>query len=302
MLTILQKISPVLLLLAVATLLVAVFLNHTPETIFFADDGAFALSLGNIILDGDLIFSGLPSHLGGRHIGPFYLYLVAGISFLARQDPYLTIFLFSLFKVLTTGILISYLFSFFVPRKYFSLGLTFVFAAITAGDSVVNFRILWVNNLISIFVLLQLIVLFHLFQFGKRVLPAFILSSSFLIQIHLMTAPLILVTWVAGLASLRKSTTEQAKSFFTDPIVRLISTVLSLLLWLLPLIYEVFYESNFRKLFIKHFQSENSGVGILAAGKLFYKFVCHNLFGQTYYQSLQAGSPFYWKAIFLLII
>ena len=297
----LQRLSLATLAICLGLLVYAVFSNNHPGTIFFADDSAFALSLGRIVLDGNLILTGLPSHLGGRHIGPFYLWLVAVVTFLSGSKAYLSILFFSIFKVLATVVLFSFVFKLLAPRKYLIPGLFFVFAAIVGSDSLVNYRILWVNNLIPIFVLLQLIALYYVFKSGIRALAAFILSSSLLIQIHLMTAPVILATWICALVSLKFKKHKEEPSALSSKLAITLSLIFSFLLWLAPTVYEIFYQSNVRKLFLVHIEKEHLGVGIIAALKLLYKFFNHYLFGQVFYHAAAKEGSIY-PLIFAVII
>ncbi|MCB0345949.1 MAG: hypothetical protein KDD66_12590 [Bdellovibrionales bacterium] len=230
--------------------------------ILFTNDFAVSLAVADGMLHGEMPLLGPPSHVGGRHLGPAYYWYLATVYALSGKSPFVCTLLLSLLKIAALCVLL-YLTSVHLRHKAKVIGVCTIALSACCG-----FWTLWILrtpwHASSEFVSTTLLLLaFHfVLEKGREAFGWYILAASFCIQMHLAAAPLLAVISAVAVARCLKSNIDElpSKRSVAPAIVLLV------LLWLPPLIAELFAPSNISSLLQAH-GAENSAprIGLLGS-------------------------------------
>ncbi len=164
-----------------------VFFRVSPETVFFANDQALSFAVVSHIEHGEIALAGPPSHVGGRHLGPFFYWYLAGAHALGG-DVISTVVVTSVLKlVFGVGLLWSlYLTLGGAPSLLALVGLL---ASFSFGY-VDLLRTIWHPHILLLLSAFFLRVSCSVLQRGSAALSLWLFSASVLVQTHLAAAPL----------------------------------------------------------------------------------------------------------------
>lgn len=242
------------------------------STILFLDDQAFSMMLGELIRDGTMPLLGLPSHLGGRHVGPFYLWIMGSVVAVGDGDPVTVTKLLTMMKVgavlLLGGLAYRICSSNGLPRL---ISFSIVLLASCCGVYSWILRVDWANNFLLVSSVVALWATYLFFERGRTALSLCAAAWSLLLQTHLSAAP-----FIAGVGCVCIWRLVFHSDSETRKLPVLIQTVgwgAFAALWIAPLYYEIRYESNLVALFSAHTIKSSEGAGISSASLTFFAFL-----------------------------
>lgn len=261
----------VLFLALLAWVLYVILGALVPEEILFLDDQAFSIALADRILNGEVLLAGIPSHLGGRHIGPFYPYYIALLRWLAGPHDIQT-----LVRLTATIKLCAVLPLIFILRRVigdshqFWLTAILTLALIVGGFGVQIIGIDWAPNLLLLTCALTLSTALLVITSGPSYLLPFLLAASISLQTHLSSAPLVLSLGIAILPSLIRCGNPrrwimQLGDSRTQLIIQAGSLASLIVIWALPLRYELSFEPNIYQAFFGRAFEPHSKYGLSAS-------------------------------------
>jgi hypothetical protein len=170
----------------------------SPETIYFNSDFALSLAVTQLGLGGDPILLGPPSHIGGRHLGPLYYYLLAFPQLAFGQDVYSIVVFQVVIKViaLIVSLVIASWYSLRAHFYFVTVLVTLVFITkVPQVDFLV--QVPWHGNDI---LLAGVILLFALtLNLARKNNALLFLSSLLALQLHTIVLPLVIAVWVLRL-------------------------------------------------------------------------------------------------------
>lgn len=273
--------SKFLTFLSILVLVISVFWNATPRSIQFTEDIGLSLAVGDEIRDGHLPLLGPPSHTGGRHLGPIYYLYVAGAETLGGGDPYRTVLVFSILKVLAI-LLCSYATTRLVPKSYRShafIGSVLCACSIAFVDVLRN---PWHPHLLLITGTIFLLAFIEAIQRGPKLVGVYLLAATVLLQTHFASAPLILAySLVLFGAFLKKEVIlrQLSKDLLKGLVSPIWLPVLLLLLWLPAIIFEIKNPSNIVALVQGTSEASQIHAGIFGALAHEWAFLCKFILG-----------------------
>jgi len=258
------------------------FLYLTPESILFMDDQAFSQGLAQQILSGHLLLGGLPSHLGGRHLGPFYLWFVSSVHFFSRDDFLLFVQLTSLIKLISLGLLFLVLRMLSPSIKLFWISSLILLSFMLSGYLFFIITVDWANHLLlSTSAILLVTYLFTLKHGWPLVIP-FTLATSIAAQTHLSSLPLILMLSIGLIARLLLYPSIRLGK--TATWLSAISTVCLLLIWIPPAVYEFSYSPNIQRVVFERQLGSDASIGLYQSMVVFASLL------QSLFPVLESGS------------
>jgi|GEM_PF-4551460 len=242
-----------------------------PSQILFMDDQAFSQALSERILNGELLLVGLPSHLGGRHLGPFYLWFVSFFSSLSSGDYPLFVKLITVFKLISLSLIFIIGHKLIRSPAVFWLSSIITMAIILRGHSFFILTIDWANNLLIATSSLLLLVFYCALRFGWPLFLPFVLSVSLSLQTHLSSIPMVAAfALFLGIRLLKTPSAKWSRNFIGLNIF----TVLALLaLWVPVLYYEITYSQNFTTVLFDRGITPESSIGILESALVYFSLV-----------------------------
>lgn len=266
----------VLLVLAVAAplglLLWVALAGLDASTILFLDDQAFSMMLGELVRNGTMPLLGLPSHLGGRHVGPFYLWIMGLVVAMADGDPVTVTKILTVMKVAAV-LLLGGLAYWICSASGFSrlISSSFVLLACCCGVYPWVLRVDWANNFLLVPSVLALCAGYLLFERGPTALSLCAVAWSMLVQTHLSAVPFLLGMATVALGRVRSFRFDESKELPQS--LRIVCWIIFVVLWIPPLYYEIHYESNLVALYSAHSVGENQKAGLLSALSKFGSFL-----------------------------
>jgi hypothetical protein len=252
-------------------------LGHTSSgNLQFLDDQAFLMGTAEAVKRGELLLSGLPSHLGARHLGPYYVYLQAGLSWLGGSDPVAVSMLFTALKLLTPLVLIvALVFTTGASSSGYLAGV-FVMLASLSGYTIAILRMDWINYFLILVSSVLTLAVVRVVTRGISALPFLILASTLVIQPHLSPLPILGAAWGGIVICLFLSPSQERRCSFAEQCFCLAAT---LLLWLPALVYEVLYERNVFAILGHNVGKRPEGAGLSEIPTVFFEFVAEVLTG-----------------------
>lgn len=215
-----------------------------PENIQFLDDQAFLMGTAQAVRRGELLLSGLPSHLGARHPGPYYVYLQAALSWLGGGDPVAVSRLFSVLKLLTPLLLVMALVRTLDSQVNGYVAGLFSALVGLSGYTLVVMRMDWVNYFIVPLSALFILAVVRVLAYGVSALPFLLVASTLLIQPHLSPLPMLGAAWFVVIMYIVWTARDRSKQSTTTVSERIVCLVATAILWLPPLVYEFQYGHN----------------------------------------------------------
>lgn len=229
----------------VALLFVATFTDFSSLTVPFSEDSGLTWAVTQHGLHGEIPLLGPPSHIGGRHIGPFFYWHQIAVAFLAGGDPFLTVLMLAVLRVLAiVGLAYLVSKSAHTPFGAFAGGAAVLVTAI-------NFQLLeivrapWQPH--------ELLVTGTLFLWSvSRLLdrpslseaPWVLLTSSLFVQTHFAAALLILPVLACSFPRFILSDRTPSRGYLYLGVGR----VLLILVWLPTMIYFLRYPETLSNL------------------------------------------------------
>lgn len=280
-----SRIWGLILILLYSVLLYLVFYDFTPYRIFFANDQATDFLIARQSLLGDFPLLGPPSHVGGRHPGPFYYIFVTLSYLLGGRDVYAAIGITALCKCLSVFTLF-YMLRMMIPEGRsvrWCVGLLGILLCLMKFPYLDVLRTHWQSNFLFLIGPVAVLSSFPVLKYGLSMLPVFILGASLLFQSHLSSVPVI--AGLCAVVGMRLFTNRG--NWPANPInIRLRvfqygSIFLTALLWSPVVYHEIFYPSNFTGLFTLH-ANPSVKAGVIAAGGLLVDFLLHFMEGSPY--------------------
>ncbi len=277
-----QLVGLVALALVLVLFLYLVFDRYTASNIPFMNDSAFSFAVSDLLLDGHQILLGPPSHIGGRHLGPVYYWVVSFSLWVTHGNEYDAILVLLWLMLLACALTVL------MASKLALPGTRLAAAAGTllclCGEVyLMQIREPWHGNFLFLPSACVLLSFLFALRSGPRYLPIYLLSASFLMTTHYGCAPLIAGTsltlaayWLAlkhrGELPLQRVT----RSFLFFGIG--VPLCITLLLWLPLLIFELHYPSNLSALSEAFLKPHHQRAGLGVAITTLLGFLVHHLF------------------------
>jgi hypothetical protein len=279
-------------------------LGHTTaETLQFLDDQAFLMGTADAVKRGELLLSGLPSHLGARHLGPYYVYLQAGLSWLGDSDPVVVSLLFTVLKLFTPIVIVAALvLTIGVARGGYIAGLCVMLASLS-GYTIALLRMDWINYFLVLVSSLLTLAIVRVVTKGASALPLLILASTLVIQPHLSPLPILGAAWggivlyLVLCSRLRSADTIAERRPSTGTMLCIIVTAV---LWLPAFVYEVIYERNLFAILGHNVGKRPEGAGFSEIPTVFFEFISEVITGGR--GSLPLVWISIWSALCLLLL
>jgi hypothetical protein len=234
-----------ILISLVFALISLVFYNLTPRYISYTDDFALALSVSRSIFDAKFPLMGPSSHVGGRHLGPFYYYYSAAALALGGGDTYCAILVMTFFRM--SGVL---LLAFLVYRLATNKrsGLWYAIGTLVFSLSFLNLTLIRSNWEPIEFMLFSPIFLLSCWwcinsdrsNFAFR-FPWVIFFGSVMGQIHYSSGPVVLTFGLSVLLINFFKNGIGFKDFLPRNFKAFSGTVATILLWIPPILYQFLY-------------------------------------------------------------
>lgn len=250
------------------------FYNVGAGTIFFANDQALSFAVVREFLAGEPVLAGPPSHIGGRHLGPYFYWWLALPYWLGGGEVLRAVVITSIAQLLSIIPLFMLWRRLFpaLPWLIGAAGLCFTLS-LSYLDTI---RIPWHPHLLLPLSTLFLLATFNVLQRGLSAVGPWLLSGSILVQTHIASAPLCAGVAAAVLVhAFRHSELWSTKQLSSKTLLWLLSLALSLAP---ALVYEFRYDGNIARLFAVH----GSGPAVPAG----------------FWQTLQSGAHFTMQFIF----
>jgi hypothetical protein len=234
-----------ILAILVALLLVSTFAGLSALHILFLEDQALSFAVGDRLAHGTAVFLGPPSHIGGRHFGPWLYYLIGGALKITSGDTLWTLRICSLFNVVALllvaliGARLSEL-----PERFWTL--VAILTAVSIGNYLDLTRSFWHSNLLVLPTLFTFVAGYFLLAHGAGFLPLYLLCASITFQLHFSTFPLVAafpLFWV--LSRGKKLRPQGTAALLESRRAQIIFLVLAALSWLPALLFELYYGGNF---------------------------------------------------------
>jgi hypothetical protein len=262
--------SLVVIVLLWTALAVLTLGNTNPETLQFLDDQAFLMGTADAVRRGEVLLSGLPSHLGARHLGPYYVYLQALLSWIGGADPVVVSLLFTTLKLLTPLIIIYAIFCTGAGGVGAYLAGIMVMLASLSGFTIAILRMDWINYFLILVSALFTLAIVRVVTRGASAVPFFLLASTLLIQPHLSPLPILAAGSVGVLLSLLLSKSAAKPCSFSE---RTLCLLAALVLWIPPIVYEVLYEQNIFAVIANNIGRRPQGAGFAEIPAVFLEFI-----------------------------
>jgi hypothetical protein len=214
--------------------------NLVPANILYTDDAAFSIGLAKTILRGEVLWQGVPSHLGGRHLGPWYNYIVALCLLLTGNDLTWTFRILALVNLFGFG-LAAWLAYHIAPvnSKWWAvIGLCWV---LVGAQYTWLIRVPWISNFLLVPATLTFALAWLVIAKGPRYLSPYICASTWCLQTHLASGPMLVgIAIVTGLSTLNVAGREKLHKTWTDQKVWHLTWLAVLVcLWFPLLVYEI---------------------------------------------------------------
>lgn len=255
--------------LALALLISLTYSNYTIDTLPFLDDVAISFAVGKSVLEGQIPLIGQPSHLGGRHFGPFYYYVTAAALSLAKEDVLTTMAIFTGLKLV--GVALAALLAYQIAPALGACAAAASITLVAVGPMLSIIRLPWVNHFLILPSALFFLSLFVAIRVGPRALPLLLVAATVVVQTFYGAVPLVgtcilvtIVTWIVRRYELRAAYRGRAQILFLG---------VFLLLWIPPIIFEFVYAQNMLRMVSKHFVSPPRTLGLTSALGNFRSFV-----------------------------
>jgi hypothetical protein len=230
-------------ILAVIYFVVSVFHNYSPDNIPFTNDIALSNAIVRLMSEGQNVLLGPPSHTGGRHLGPLYYWYLWLASALSGGDPYLTAMVCTVFKIIGVFICCWMLSSY---SLWHAAGALLCFSTLPYIEVL---RTPWHPHELLFFVSLYLYATQRLLEKGGQNFPLYLLAAFMAVQLHYSAILLVAPVSIAVIGWLLYT---QGAGFFRSilpkKLYQYIFYAAAILLWLPPVIYEMYYASNIRAL------------------------------------------------------
>ncbi len=231
--------------LLVVLLCFSTFHALDPKHLMFAEDQALSFAVGSKVAQGSLVLLGPPSHIGGRHLGPWMYYLVGGALRLSGGDVMTANKLFSALSVF--GFLVAAAMSALgcVGRSRYVAVLA-ALASVTIGSYMDVSRVFWHSNLLFIPGLAVLGSGYLLLSFGWAFAALYFFVASLTLQLHFSSLPLLLafpLLWCGRRQSTETLTNAWARALMAGR-VKILCISLGLLSWVPLLYFEAIYGGN----------------------------------------------------------
>lgn len=262
------------LLVAFILLVGGVFFNFGPNTTFFANDQALSFSVVEHGLRGEIPLAGPPSHVGGRHLGPFYYWYLMATQLIGgglHGGIFAGAVVFSI-AILTIGWVVG------------GPGGALVAAMLGVSGYLDTIRIPWHPHILLILNAIFIFCTGRLFERGLPFLGWWCFWGSILAQTHSAAVPFtvgvacVVGIWVA----------VQVKGGDWGQIISgRLGWVFTFFSFLPLFCYNVFYDPNLARLFQAH-SEEVVGAGFKLAGLSLYDFVGQHVLGVIWGRSLGA--------------
>lgn len=269
-----RKSLKVLLIILAASLLVGLVAAYlSPANIIFSNDLALSLSVGKLFLEGNPVWLGPPSHLGGRHLGPLYYWYAALVYFLGRGDLQAITAIGAVFKLAALAVLV-YLAALLTEKEKRWFVVLSLLVSIAASHYLWILRKEWHAHFLLIPATLTFFTAFLCLRDGYRFFLPFLLCASLLLQTHYGSLAVIAGLGLAILANFiwRLRHGEKFKWGLIKQKNQILCLALMLLSWVPLLIYELNYRSNILRLFKEQLLRTRPQMGLLESAVTTYRF------------------------------
>jgi hypothetical protein len=279
--------------------------QHHPERIYFSQDQALTLSIADATIEGELPLLGSPSHVRGRHLGPAYNWYLGALWWLTDRSIEWTFFIDALLKCFSVVAiaLLAALMTRSSSRIWSFIGVS---AAALAGHYPTVLSQQWQNN--TLFLALSVLYLLTYLRIRGVAVPWGLLAlfATLTVQTHFSTIPLIalwgltlfLLHWWPNDGITGDPLAQRIGGLLSGKLLKLGSWLLSVLLWLPVLYFEVHYSSNLLAVAEGLF-GKKEPAGLLAAIRTFTDLLELYLFGAV---SADATRYFSWTLIVPLLL
>lgn len=282
-------------LVAIISLSLRLFSFFYKSYILFNYDDSFDFSITRSFLNGQSVLLGSPTHIGGRHLGPVY-YWVLAFNFLLGMGSDFHAYIFFALECLLSCILIAFFTSrFFDARvKWYAFAATLM--TFCGPLYVMQFREPWQGNFVFLPSTCLLFTFYLCIQHGWRYFLWFCAAASFLVISHYACAPFAAGTGLVVLLRLFFYKDTHAKDPETLLFAHIVIPALVITaLWLPMIIFEVHYPSNIRQIVMDFITPKRRRIaGIREALQTTAYFFNHHLFSSPHTKSLESfGGNFY---------
>ena len=272
----------------------------TPSNILYTDDAAFSIGLAKSILRGEVLLQGVPSHLGGRNLGPWYNYLVAGCLALAGQDLTWTFRLLALVNLFGFG-LAAWLALHIAPAvsKWWAIvGLCLV---LIGAQYLWVIRVPWMPNFLLVPATLTIALSWLVISRGPKYLIPFGCAATVCVHTHMSSAPMLFgLGAITILSSLGRAGRHKWRTTHVDcKFWHCAWLAIFAALWLPLLVYEVRFGGNLNRLVNIHSKVIPVRAGFSAVSDVFVRFFKFFLLGDSSLNSLLSPLPGYFCYLLL---
>lgn len=271
-----MRLLPFTIVLLWIVLAILALGNTSALNLQFLDDQAFLMGTAETVRRGELLLSGLPSHLGARHLGPYYVYLQAALSWIGDSDPVVVSLLFTTLKLLTPLVLVLALVVTINQRSAGYLAGLFVMLASLSGYTIAILRMDWVNYFLVLVSSLLTLAVVRVVKKGVSALPFLILASTLVIQPHLSPLPIVGAAWAGVMLYLICFRPESKPC---SRVKKIVCITTALVLWLPALAYEVLYERNIFAILGHNLGKRTEGGGLLEISTVVVEFIAEVITG-----------------------
>jgi hypothetical protein len=255
-------------------LAIGVSYNFGPDTIFFANDQALSFAVVDRALGGEIPLAGPPSHVGGRHLGPFYYWYLILTQLIGGglHGALIVGAVFSAISVLLIGWVVG------------GAGGVLLAALVAVAGYLDTIRIPWHPHILLPLNALFIFSTARLFRAGPAFLGWWFLVGSILGQTHSAAVPFVVGVGAVVLLWL----VLQIRLGSGRELMQVRASWILGLLTLAPLlIYNLVYDGNLGRLFQTHAHAEETvGAGFKAALIALYDFLGQHVLGGSWNRSL----------------
>lgn len=257
-----------------------------PNNTLFAEDQALTTAVISAMHEGEFVLLGPPSHIGGRHIGPAFYWIVSAIARLLGGYDWSVLVAMSLLSyvgIVAGWILVGQFSS--ISRHRIACSIAAIIIAI-AGNGVYLVRLPWhANSMLT----LTALVLACAFQWYLGSRTAGLFCSVFgvaLTQYHFSAGPLVVLLLLGGLIRLGVRQSDAYKASVGAISICLLIGI-SLLLLVPPILYELWYPSNLKGVLQGLLDSSHSGqhvavkAGVVESVTLFFRYALDIIGGEV---------------------
>ena len=233
-------------ILAVLCFLSCIFFHFSPRNISFTSDAALTFAVGDHVLKGHVPLLGAPSHSGGRHLGPLYYYLTAGLFLLGGMNIFFSHIAYAVFLLLGIAAWTFLFFKISKSNETTLLSTAIFLSSILTSRFIELFRYYWQPHFFIVATPFFLLSLIRWRENKKYSFLQLLLTASCMVQIHYGAAPILF----AGIISFVLFSKKQPASESQSRVIQIFYVLVLLLLWAPALWYEFLIEHNlFRTLF-----------------------------------------------------